>query len=394
MIDVYKELEAGRVEEVYKLARFCYRCGEPIIDDEIYEDLTEYVKQEGMLEEYTNRTYDDDPIPYEQVNEFGYNYLVENITSSSPYESLLEEDKSLSIQALTDLTEVYQFFESNDFCDVMTSIKVNGVNSKTLYVNNRFELSRSRGRKGNAFNYSKRVSQQYPSSIDTDNDVTVFGEWYVPTEHLQYLRDKYDRNKYVTERGSAISMLRRDHEESDYKFLTYRAFTAEGVPNCNTMEEVMEWLDSNGFIVVPHKVIRGTDIPREFSKFAEWISKYADEFFAENIDIPSDGMVIQVNDLNKESSITGQYSSKNIAFKTGPWDFSEYTGIVEDILVEQRKVKCSVRLKIKPIRTEDGCVATYINAHNLAILVEQGIKKGSTIKFNRDSGAINNLIRK
>ena len=115
-------------------------------------------------------------------------------------------------------------------------------------------------------------------------------------------------------------------------------------------------------------------------------------FYVKTQALPSDGLVFEVNDLDYVDNVNNQYSNKNIAVKLSYWGFDKYIGTVEDIIIEQQRVIASCRIKIKPLRTKDGCEATYINSYNPSILINNNINIGSEVVFERNSGAINSLL--
>ena len=115
-------------------------------------------------------------------------------------------------------------------------------------------------------------------------------------------------------------------------------------------------------------------------------------FYTQTQHIPSDGLVLEINDLNYIAPVHNQYSDRNIAIKLNHWKFNKYTGVVTDIIIEQQKVKASCRVTIEPILTDDGCSARVINVYNPRVLITENINIGSKIEFERNSGAINSLL--
>ena len=66
--------------------------------------------------------------------------------------------------------------------------------------------------------------------------------------------------------------------------------------------------------------------------------------------------------------------------------------MVTDIVITQRRVNASVRIKIEPLVTNDDCKAQWINGFNPSILFANNIKVGTEAYFERNSGAVNILI--
>ena len=66
-------LASKRLGDIFILARYFYRIGEPIISDQVYEKIVAAVKhfRPENLVAYLDRTYDDDPVPIELLKEIG-----------------------------------------------------------------------------------------------------------------------------------------------------------------------------------------------------------------------------------------------------------------------------------------------------------------------------------
>ena len=381
-----------RYRDLYILARFMYRVGYPILSDSDYDGLNRLIIRSNQLSEYVNRTYDDDPIPYNLIKEFSLSSYLPKLGTMSRYSKYLDEEKSLSISAVTNIDEVFDFVKKSRGQDLVLSLKVDGVNIKNLYVENTHELSMSRGRKGEGFDVTENARNVLPQKIDNDNIMLkVFTEMVVPKAHLAELQQRYNPDKYKTPKSSALSMLRVRHTSYDYDKLQPYAFNAEGF-DCSTKLELLKKLEENGFKVVPYRGIKNEEIPSDRDKFNQWFTNLADEMYFKYKDIPSDGLVFEIDNLNFVDEINGQYSNRNIAVKLGYWKFDCYESIVTDIIFEQQRINKSCRINIKPIITNDGATVSFINGYNPSIIIENNINIGSKVKFERHSNTISNLV--
>ena len=383
-------------EEKYIIARFTYRMGSPILSDPQYDKLEREIKDEGLLPEYTSRTYDDDPIPYDLVNKLNLNHLLDDLMTVSKYSSFIDSTKSLSIQPVTDKLEVWGFVQdqlnqTEHNCDFNLSLKMDGVNSKALYINGKLEICVSRGRGGNGIDYTKCAINVLPLEIDTDEkNVIIYTEAFVPEACLPYLRNKY-KKEYKTPKSAAITMLRVPHDKEDYRFLQMVGIDVEG-PDFKTKTDKYTYLKKLGFKIAPNIAIPCSMVDVKYEEFRRVIDKCCDLFYEKTKGMPSDGLVLEVNDQTLDYAVSNQYCAKNIALKLNQWEFSVYNAIVEDIVVEQQRVNASLRLKIKTVKTDDLCDATWVNGYNPDIIISNGIKIGSKIQFERNSGAINCLV--
>ena len=390
-------LHSNRIGDVFILARYFYRIGKPIISDQLYERVENVVKQfkPQELVPYLNRTYDDDPIPVELLNEIG----VAPVTFSNPLEkqslyNYLDEEKSLSIKSVTSYKEAFEFFNRYriEQQDIMTSLKLDGDNSKTLYLDNELRLSLSRGRSGFGFDFTEQIKNLFPRHLTADaKELKVYAECFVDKDYLPVLRQKYKSDGYKTAKSAAISLLRVQHDKEDYGHLRAIVHGVEGL--ASTVEDTFKLAKKLGFEVVEHKLIHWECIPASYTEFKAWLKKNIFDYYYDRTQgIPSDGIVLEVNDFNYMGNQKNQYSDRQLALKFEQWSFKCYKGIVKSIIWEQKRVYASCRLQIETMQTDDGCSADFINCFNFSILVNNDIHVGSEIYYVRNSDAVNILV--
>lgn len=390
-------LQSSRMIDSFTLMRYAYRIGNPIVSDAIYDKTERILRERNPECEYLHRTYDDDPIPYRLLEEF--NILPATFDDFGQYEDLvaeLNDNKSLSISSVVTYEEAWSYFcmLRQNKLDFMSSLKMDGVNTKMLYYNGDHLLSLSRGRgTATSLNYMEGSSKIMPKKIDNRGirKLRITGESYVDKDKLQYLRDKYDPTRYKTSKSSAISMLRTHHDLEDYKYLHTAVFAAEGLDT--TLEATFNRLVMQGFEVVPHVLHSWREIPEDFATFRHWLAVEIMSPIAQaGKGMPSDGCVIEVNDLTWAGTQSDQYSNRQLALKFGPWKFPVYKGTIVDIKLEQKRVFKSVRIQIDPIATDDDCKAEYINSFNPRILIDNDLYVGKTVYFEKNAGAVNILV--
>ena len=386
----------GDYASLYVLARYFYRIGEPIIDDAIYENVQNVVKATSPhLQAYFDRTYDDDPVPTELLATIGVQPVVFlDLRDKGELFAYLDEEKSNSIEPVVSYEKAFNYFSflRSSELDFVASLKMDGNNTKMLYVDSEFALSVSRGRNGTAFDFTEKSAKVVPRFIPTKSKYTkIIGESYVETEALEYLRNKYNKKKYKTSKSAAISMLRVQHDAEDYKYLKTRVFYVDGL--ADTLHETFQILQDNGVDTTPYLLFSWRDIPVDFDEFSKWLkSEVLDKIYELGMGIPSDGVVIEVDDLLWEGTQKNQYSNRQLALKFEQWGFKYAKGIITDIQVEQRRVYKSVRIQIMPVITYDGCEARYINSFDPSILIQNELYVGKEVYFERNSGAVNILI--
>lgn len=387
-----------RYGDLYILARYFYRNGEPIVTDSYYDALEQNLKKYfgAQYKEYFERTYDDDPVPEDLLAEFGYKPIQKQNKLDSSYYDYLNEDKSLSIKSAHGYREAFEFFKilRREKQDFVASLKMDGVNTKMLYVDNELKLSLSRGRNAaDSFDYTENSLKVMPHHFSTGTKMQkVVGESYVLEEALPILREKYGKpDGYVTSKSAAISMLRVAHDREDYKWLKTKVFSVEGF--ADTHEEMFQKLEAAGIEVPPYKKFSWTEIPEDYDQFCAWVKEeILNTIWEAGQGIPSDGVVIEVNDYKWLGVEKNQYVSRQLALKIEQWGNKYYKGVVKNIMVEQQRVFKSIRVEIEPIKTHDGAKASIINCFSPEILFSSGASVGSTVYFERNSNAINVLL--
>ena len=393
---------AGRYADAFILMRHSYRMGAAFANDKVYDKVEDFFKKQRLkgnqafqdVYEYLDRVYDDDPVPCALLKEIGRLDLIPNMLISSKYADALNSDKSLSIIAVRSDWEVWVFIRDHKGLDLMISTKGDGANTKLGYIFGDLEVGLSRGRKGNCFDYTKACVRIAPIKIDTKDSelVTVRSESFVLPNSLKYMRSLYP-DKFANEKSGGISMLRTEYPEELYEHLTTYAFGLEGVEGINTVQEQFDKLKSFGFNVVPHKLIPYDTIPKTFEEFQPWLKDLMSEMYELSKGLPSDGLVLEVNDLTASSTVSQQYADRNIALKFGFWGGNLHEGKIVDIVMEQQRVFASCRIKIQPMKTSDGCNAEWLNGYNPSILIQDNLNIGSKVYFERESGTINKLYR-
>lgn len=378
------------------LFRACYRYNKPIISDDDYDVLLNlYTSLYPNTAYLRMQSYDDDA--YDGILK---DVLVKNgviskgKASDSKYAQTLRSAKSTSILPQESYEETFEFIHNSN-ADILFSLKIDGMNAKVGYVDNKFELALSRGRDSDGFDYSESLKHIIPNEIkDTTGFVTITGEAYVKLSDLQKLNEKYPNKELKTPKSAAGSLLVAPdkYDAEDLKKLCFVAHSGENIGS--TITEKYETFVKNNFELPPYIIVRYGDIPKNIMDFKEWLKTTVLDVLWEKgreLEMPSDGVVcekIQVSFGDRKD----QYSDANVAIKYEQWKSPQYTGIVEKIIFEQKRVHASIVLQIKPVVTQDLNIARRVSVGSPAILFENKILPGSEITFKRKSQAINVLV--
>lgn len=378
------------------LFRACYRYNKPIINDDDYDILlnlytfiypnTVYLK---------SQSYDDDiydGVVKEVLVKNGI--LRKGTLSNSKYAQTLRSAKTTSVLPQEYYEDTFSFIHSSH-SDILFSLKVDGMNAKTGYVDNKFELALSRGRDSDGFDYTQALQKVLPNEIKgTSGFVTITGEVYLKYNSLQKLNAKYPNKDLKTPKSAAGSlMIAHDkYDKEDFEGLHFIAHGGENIGT--TITEKYESFIKNGFEVPPYILVLYAEIPQNLTRFKEWLKTNVLDILwekGEQLEIPSDGVVCEKIDVSLTDR-KDQYSDANVAIKYEQWKSPQYKGIVEKILFEQKRVNASVVLQIKPVTTKDFNVARRVSVGSPAILIKNNIVPGSEITFERKSQAINVLV--
>jgi len=392
-------LDNGRLEDLYILSRYCYKVADELLSDSDYESLQSVIKESNLCSSYVFRSYDDDPIPVSLLREFELENLMPDPGEYySKYNSYLDEEKSMSIKAIESYKECFDYCNSTRTAVKTLSIKINGVNIKGAISREDGEefltpkVFKTRGRRGDSFDVTRNMCRVFNNRADLETNLLyVTGESYVRMDGIGKLISPNGTQIRVP-RSGALSMLRTDYCDDDYKYLKYKIFKCEGLGSSN-YDNLMT-LKEAGYDVVPMIRIMPEEIPTEFNEFCNWLKDKMEYFWniCETEGIQADGLVFDIDDLNYQGEVSGQYSSRNVALKFDYWSHKYYRSEVEKIIVEQKSVECSVVALVKPVVTSDQTVARRVNLHNASIMYKEMIVPGSYIYFKRNSEVYNTLV--
>lgn len=172
-------MNKGYEKLAFVLARYCYRVGLPTLSDDDYDVLEDKIRRDYYDEckAYLERSYDDDPIPVKLLKALNMEVVYPSVPRE--YYDYLDEDKSNSIRAVRSYEEVWDFVNSNKGKLLHVSLKMDGVNSKSLYKNGKYQLTLSRGRASNSLDYTQGAKKILPKFIDGEELTKVTAECFV-----------------------------------------------------------------------------------------------------------------------------------------------------------------------------------------------------------------------
>lgn len=390
--------------------RACYRFGYPAIDDTNFDALEIlYIQAYPGLSFLQEQTYDDDkypPLVLDALKLSGSKTTARvpsrnttaTVMNQKEYEDLNSE-KSTSIRPVMTSGEAFEFWKNAPMCRVHFSLKIDGVNTKVMFSSEGegLQLALSRGRATDSIDYTEAIRRvlEYQGVDTTRLKGRISGESFVPLGHLPTIQRLYQEKDYKTPKSTAMAMLRASDKfaAQDYKYLSFYAFDYEG----HKPDVAYRMMEELGLSVPPYLEFDGEEIPRSsLDDFDAWMDENVLTPLwnkGAEIGIGSDGIVMYLlADINTERR--DKYSDSNIAIKYGYWAASTYTAVVEEIIFEQRRVKASIVLRIKPTVMRDKNTATRVGVGSPDILIKDNVRVGDTIEFARESEAYNVYLRK
>lgn len=245
--------------------------------------------------------------------------LANSPTVSVGYESVDELPKErhaspmLSLDKTKDREALRDWLGDNE---ALLSWKLDGLTIVLTYENGRLEkaVTRGNGEVGEVVTANARTFENLPSVIPYEGRLVLRGEaviGYSDFEKINATIAEAD-GKYKNPRnlcsGSVRQLNSQVTAQRHVQFYAFSLVDAAGVDFGNKRSAQFEFLASQGFSVVEYHVVNADSILERIEYFARTIEKN---------DIPSDGLVLTLNDLEYARSLgrTAKFPRDSIAFK-------------------------------------------------------------------------------
>lgn len=235
-------------------------------------------------------------------------YTVQSELPKEPHPS-----RMLSLDKTKDRNELAAWL--GDKKGVM-SWKLDGLTIVITYRNGRLvkAVTRGNGDVGEVVTENARTFENLPFNIPFDGEVVIRGEaviLYKDFERINAAIDDADA-KYKNPRnlcsGSVRQLDSRITAERHVRFYAFTVTSTENLKFDNSKKKELEWLEEQGFEVVPYEVVDGTNLLDVLGRFEGQVRDFA---------IPSDGLVLALEDLELASRLgeTAKFPRHSIAFK-------------------------------------------------------------------------------
>ncbi len=391
----------------YILLRWLYKIGVDIAktqreSDLMYEELESKVKEDYPYHPLINQSWADDEEPVDLIKK--YNLELPEFSNNlsvglTKHLDVLSDYKGISIRPVRTLVDAYEWYRQFNGKKIVHSLKVDGINTKTIVRARTGEILASASKASNNSNfldYTEAVSDRYgylntkkfeQNNTDISELLVLCGEAYVDQEGVDILREKTGY-PYTTKRSAALATLRKNYVNIVDEHLHICAFML--FHNYKTVEQSLRDCRRLGLEVVPFQVTEFVDTG--FENFKLWISPIITSLtqIAEDKGIPYDGVVAQVNDMSEYEKDFGYlYNNSNIALKLNETGAEILRTKVTNIKLVQGKkstLKFSPKLEVEPVKTRNGTVIKEITGYSLKDLVSKNIEVGSDIEIIFQSG--------
>ena len=327
--------------------------------DKLYEELENLEKETGIV------------LSNSPTQKVGYEIL----------ETLPKEAHKSRMLSLDKTKEVAQLESWLGNQKGLLSWKLDGLTVVLTYENGQLvkAVTRGNGEVGEVVTSNAKVFENVPVSIPFNSGtLTLRGEAFIKYSDFEQInRDIPEVDaKYKNPRNLCSGSVRQLNTEVTAKRkVNFAAFslseiTGENLPDFeNSRMTQLRWLESQGFEVVDFYQVTSADI----GKRVEWFEKGI-----ENMDIPSDGLVLLLDDIAYGESLgnTAKFPRNAIAFK---WkDEIAETTLKEIEWSPSRTGLINPVAIFEPVELE-GTTVTRASVHNISILKELKLGIGDKI---------------
>ena len=333
-----------------------YRDDNPVMSDRDYDALTDELKS---LEQDTGLILSGSP------NQKVSGEILEELTPVRHTRPMLSADKTKSIDDLIKFADGW---------DVILSWKMDGLTLVLRYNNGLLEQAITRGREGiigEDVTHTVRTFMNVPLSIPSHAKFEVRGEGVISWENFEKINLSLDE-PYRSPRNLAAGSVRKlDAAEAGKRHLEFFAFDLVTDMQLGTKHEQLEFLEYNGFAVVPYFRLSAAS-PIELTKAIE----QADP---KKFGYPADGLILEYDDIayGKSLGATGHHENRMIALK---WEDELFeTRFLGVELATTRTGMVSITGLFEPVEI-DGATVSRAYLHNLDVFDEFQFGIGDSIK--------------
>lgn len=312
--------------------------------DKLYDELVELERETGLV-------------------------LSNSPTQSVGYESVDELPKEnheypmLSLDKTKDREALRQWLNGHE---AVLSWKLDGLTIVLTYDGGKLEkaVTRGNGEVGEVITNNAKTFDNLPHSIPFKGRLILRGEAVISYSDFEKINETITDvdAKYKNPRNLCSGSVRQLNNEitakRHVKLFAFNLVEAMGVDFANSRKAQFDFLQSQGFSVVEHFIVNEQNILERIEYFASVI---------EDNDIPSDGLVLTLEDLEYSRSLgrTAKFPRDSIAFKWA--DEIKETELIEIEWSPSRTGLINPVAIFKPVELE-GTTVSRASVHNISII--------------------------
>ncbi len=323
--------------------------------DRLYDELEALEKETGIV------------MAQSPTQNVGYEILSELPKEAHP-SPMLSLDKTKEVGALQDWLADQEG---------VLSWKIDGLTVVLTYRDGELfkAVTRGNGEIGEVVTANARTFRNLPAKIPFRGELVLRGEACIRYSDFEKINETIEDadSKYKNPRNLCSGSVRQLNTEiTAQRSVNFYAFTmvsAEGL-DFELRTEQFEWLAAQGFEVVESKPVNRGNI----AEAVEWFAHHV-----ESNDIPSDGLVLILNDIAYGVSLgtTSKFPRDAIAFK--------WADEIKDTVLKEIEWSASRTGLINPVAIFEpveleGTTVSRASVHNISIVKELELGIGDTIQ--------------
>ena len=306
--------------------------------------------------------------------------LANSPTQSVGYESVDELPKERHASPMLSLDKTKDREALRDWLngqEALLSWKLDGLTIVLTYEGGKLvkAVTRGNGEIGEVITANARTFVNLPGTVPFKGTLILRGEAVIGYKDFEKINASISEadSKYKNPRNLCSGSVRQLNSEvtasRHVQFYAFNLVTADGVDFDNKREKQFEFLKEMGFATVEYHRVTPETILERLQYFADKI---------EENDIPSDGLVLTLNDLAYSASLgrTAKFPRDSIAFKWA--DEVKETKLLEIEWSPSRTGLINPVAIFEPVELE-GTTVSRASVHNLSIIESLQLGIGDTI---------------
>jgi DNA ligase (NAD+) len=309
---------------------------------------------------------------------------------------MLSLDNSYNIEDLRAFDERCRKLADGRAFEYVAELKIDGLSISAHYEDGVLVrgVTRGDGRVGEDVTQNVRTIRSVPLRLkgnkDTGGEIEVRGEAYLSRKSFERInaeREEVDEPKFANPRNAAAGTIRQLDPKVVARrrldLFAYDVLRGERKP-FGTHWEALEWLDSAGFSVNPH---------REKCTTIDEVIEFCNRMEAErdNLEYEIDGVVVKVNStaLQDEFGATTKAPRWAIAYK---YPARQATTQVEDIIVQVGRTGALTPVAILTPVQLAGTTVSRATLHNEDEIKRLGVKIGDWVNIEKSGEIIPKVL--